>query len=47
MASVDTRSDEIKDDPSFGRTEVYHQNFAASVACRALAASEQLVLEAT
>ena len=48
VASVDTPAGEIKDDPSFGRTEVYHQNFAASVSLsRALAAGEQLVLEAT
>jgi thiol:disulfide interchange protein DsbD len=47
VASVDTPAGEIKEDPTFGRTEVYHQNFAASVTLsRALAAGEQLVLEA-
>jgi thiol:disulfide interchange protein DsbD len=39
---------DIKDDPSFGRTEVYHRDFSASVTLsRALAADEQLVLAAT
>ena len=48
VASVDTPAGDVKEDPSFGRTEVYHQNFAASVTLsRALAAGEQLVLEAT
>lgn len=48
VARVDTPAGEVKDDPSFGRTEVYHQNFAASVTLsRALAVGEQLVLEAT
>ncbi len=47
VASVDIPAGEIKDDPTFGRTEVYHQNFAASVTLsRALAAGEKLVLEA-
>ncbi|MDO9385908.1 MAG: protein-disulfide reductase DsbD [Thiobacillus sp.] len=48
VASVDTPAGEVKDDPTFGRTEVYHQGFAAGVTLsRALAAGEQLVLEAT
>ncbi|HUX29362.1 MAG TPA: protein-disulfide reductase DsbD [Thiobacillus sp.] len=48
VASVDTPAGEVKDDPTFGRTEVYHQDFAAGVTLsRALAAGEQLVLEAT
>jgi thiol:disulfide interchange protein DsbD len=48
VAQVDTPAGDVKDDPSFGRTEVYHQNFAASVTLsRALASGEQLVLEAT
>jgi thiol:disulfide interchange protein DsbD len=48
VGSVDTPAGDVKDDPSFGRTEVYHQNFAASVTLsRALASGEQLVLEAT
>ncbi|MDQ1314177.1 MAG: thioredoxin:protein disulfide reductase [Pseudomonadota bacterium] len=48
VAGVDTPAGEIKDDPSFGPTEVYHRNFAAHVTLsRALAADEQLVLEAS
>ena len=48
VVRVDTPAGDIKDDPSFGRTEVYHRNFAANVSLsRALAAGEQLVLEAT
>lgn len=48
VASVDTPAGEVKDDPSFGRTEVYHQNIAAGVSLsRALAADEQLVIEAS
>ncbi len=47
VAQVDLPAGDIKDDPSFGRTEVYHQNFAATVKLsRALAPGEQLVLEA-
>ena len=43
-----TPAGEVKEDPTFGRTEVYHQNFSASVTLsRALAADEQLVLEAS
>jgi thiol:disulfide interchange protein DsbD len=48
VASVDTPAGDVKDDPSFGRTEVYHRNLSARVALsRALAADEKLVLEAT
>ncbi|MHB1187156.1 protein-disulfide reductase DsbD [Thiobacillus sp.] len=48
VARVDTPAGDVKEDPTFGRTEVYHQNFSASVTLsRALAAGEQLVLEAT
>ncbi|MGK2951390.1 MAG: protein-disulfide reductase DsbD [Thiobacillus sp.] len=48
VAKVDTPAGEVKDDPSFGPTEVYHQNLAANVTLsRALAAGEQLVLEAS
>ncbi len=48
VARVDTPSGDVKEDPTFGRTEVYHQDFAVSVTLsRALAAGEQLVLEAT
>ena len=48
VASVDSPAGDVKDDPSFGRTEVYHRNFAATLALsRALAADEKLVLEAT
>jgi thiol:disulfide interchange protein DsbD len=48
VAQVDTPAGEVKDDPSFGRTEVYHRNYAAGVTLsRALASGEQLVLEAT
>src|SRR3569623_2075576 len=44
----DTPAGDIKDDPSFGRTEVYHHNFSASLALsRALAGNETLVLAAT
>jgi len=47
VAGVDLPPGEVKDDPAFGRTEVYHQDIAASVALsRALAAGEELVLEA-
>ncbi|HEX5674587.1 MAG TPA: protein-disulfide reductase DsbD domain-containing protein, partial [Azonexus sp.] len=48
VASVDSPAGDVKDDPSFGRTEVYHRNFAATLALsRALAADEKLMLEAT
>jgi len=48
VARIDTPAGDVKDDPSFGRTEVYHRNFAASVTLsRALAAGETLLLEAT
>jgi len=48
VAGVDAPAGEVKDDPTFGRTEVYHRDFAAGVTLsRALAANETLVLEAT
>ena len=48
VASVNTPAGDVKDDPSFGRTEVYHQGFSASVTLsRALAAGETLVLAAS
>lgn len=31
VASVDTPAGEVEDDPTFGRTEVYHKDFAAGV----------------
>jgi thiol:disulfide interchange protein DsbD len=47
ISKIDTPAGDLKDDPTFGRTEVYHQNFSASVTLsRAIAAGEQLVLEA-
>ena len=47
VAMAELPAGDIKDDPSFGRTEVYHQNFSATVKLsRALAPGEQLVLEA-
>ena len=48
ITRVDTPAGDIKDDPSFGRTEVYHHSFSASLALsRALAGNETLVLAAT
>ncbi len=39
---------DVKEDPNFGRTEVYHHDFAAAVPLsRALRAGEKLVVEAT
>jgi thioredoxin:protein disulfide reductase len=47
VARADIPPGEIKDDPTFGRTEVYHHNFSVNLTLsRALAAGEQLVLEA-
>jgi thiol:disulfide interchange protein DsbD len=47
VANVDTPAGDAKDDPNFGRTEVYHRDFSARVILsRALAPGEQLVLEA-
>jgi thiol:disulfide interchange protein DsbD len=47
VAKVETPAGEIKDDPSFGRTEVYHQDLSATVTLsRALTGDEQLVIEA-
>jgi thiol:disulfide interchange protein DsbD len=48
VARADTPAGDVKDDPSFGRTEVYHRNFSVRLALsRALAGGEKLVLEAT
>jgi thiol:disulfide interchange protein DsbD len=48
VLKVDTPAGDVKDDPAFGRTEVYHKNFATTVTLsRALAADEKLVLAAT
>jgi len=48
VTGVDLPAGDVKDDPTFGRTEVYHQNFSARVSLsRALAAGEQLVLDTT
>jgi thiol:disulfide interchange protein DsbD len=39
---------DVKVDPTFGRTEVYHHNFSATLSLsRALTADEKLVMEAT
>ena len=39
---------DVKEDPTFGRTEVYHRDFAATLSLsRALGTNEKLVLEAT
>ena len=47
VARADTPAGDMKDDPTFGQTEVYHQNFAATLQLsRALAPGEKLVLEA-
>ena len=47
VAKADTPAGDMKDDPTFGKTEVYHQNFAATLQLsRPLAADEKLVLEA-
>jgi thiol:disulfide interchange protein DsbD len=48
VAGVNTPAGDVKDDPSFGRTEVYHKGFTASVTLsRALAAGEKLVMAAS
>ena len=48
VIKVDTPAGDVKDDPTFGRTEVYHKNFSATITLsRALAADEKLVLDAT
>jgi thiol:disulfide interchange protein DsbD len=48
VTKVDTPAGDVKEDPTFGRTEVYHRNFSARVALsRPLSAGEKLVLEAT
>ena len=48
VTRADTPKGDVKDDPSFGRTEVYHRNFSARLALsRPLANDEKLVLAAT
>ncbi|MHB1083258.1 MAG: protein-disulfide reductase DsbD [Thiobacillus sp.] len=48
IVKVDTPAGDVKEDPTFGRTEVYHKNFSATVSLsRALATDEKLVLDAT
>ena len=48
IVKVDTPAGDVKEDPSFGRTEVYHHNFAATITLsRALTADEKLVLDAS
>ena len=45
---IATPQADVKEDPNFGRTEVYHHDFAAAVSLsRALKAGEKLVVEAT
>ena len=45
---IETPAGDVQDDPTFGRTEVYHANFSATVALsRALASDEKLILNAT
>lgn len=47
VAKADTPAGDLKDDPTFGQTEVYHHNFTATLQLsRPLAAGESLVLEA-
>ncbi len=48
VTHTDTPAGDVKEDPNFGRTEVYHRGFSARLTLsRALAAGEKLVLEAT
>ena len=48
IVKVETPAGDVKEDPTFGRTEVYHKNVAATVTLsRALAADEKLVLDAS
>ncbi len=48
VTGVDLPAGDVKDDPTFGQTEVYHQNVSARVSLsRALADGEQLVLDTT
>src|SRR5574340_329163 len=47
VVKADTPAGDVKNDPNFGRTEVYHRDFSASVTLsRALAVGEQRVVEA-
>lgn len=46
VGKLTTPAPDVKDDPTFGRTEVYHQDFEAEVALsRPLKAGEKLALE--
>ena len=48
VVKIETPAGDVKEDPTFGRTEVYHKNFSAIVTLsRVLAADEKLVLDAT
>lgn len=48
VAKAETPPGDVKDDPTFGRTEVYHRDLSATLTLsRALAAGETLVLDAT
>jgi thiol:disulfide interchange protein DsbD len=48
VQGVELPAGDVKDDPTFGRTEVYHRNFAASVTLsRPLASNEALTLQVT
>ena len=48
VSGVDLPPGDVKDDPTFGSTEVYHQDVSVRVSLsRALAAGEQLVLDTT
>ncbi len=47
VGAISTPAPDIKDDPTFGRTEVYHKDFIAEVSLsRPLAAGEKLTVEA-
>ncbi|MHB1352286.1 MAG: protein-disulfide reductase DsbD [Thiobacillus sp.] len=47
VSKVELPPGEVKDDPTFGRTEVYHRDLSANLTLsRALAADEALVIEA-
>ncbi len=48
VTNLSTPAGDVKEDPSFGRTEVYHKDFSAVVSLsRALAEGEVLVMEAS
>lgn len=47
LGPITTPTPDVKEDPTFGRTEVYHRDFGAEVALsRPLKAGEELVVEA-